>query len=100
MTDEQAEHKRIASSNQSTFGSLTERERLELVDFVRQTHGPLLSRAAFGDALCLALEDVSGFENPNPDMLADLICAIWDGYRSTSTWLASSEARGQRNRNE
>lgn len=78
----------------STLSSLTERERDELADFVRQSHGPLLSRAAFADALCLVLEDVSGFENPSPDMLADLICIIWDCYRSISTQLAGNEARG------
>ncbi len=77
MTDGSAEQA-------STLTSLTERERDELADFVRQAHGPRLSRAEFADALCLVLEDVSGFENPSPDMLAHLICAIWDCYRSTS----------------
>lgn len=78
MTDEPAEQA-------NTLTSLTERERNELADFVRQSHGPLLSRAAFADALCLALEDVSGLENLSPDTLADLICTIWDCYRSMSS---------------
>lgn len=66
----------------STLTSPSERERGELADFVQQSHGPSLSRAAFNDALCLVLEDVSGFESADESILQLFTDDLWPIYQA------------------
>lgn len=61
---------------------LDERARQEIVAHVFETHGPRLSAFEFGDALCLALEDVSGFEIADTAELSSLISDLLPGYQA------------------
>lgn len=76
------ERENTVAAYESSNIYLDERARNELAELIRQAHKLPLSRTAFGDALCLVLEDISGFESPDPDILNDLIGVVWEVYRS------------------
>ena len=65
-----------------TLATLDDRERLELLDCLRQDDGLELPEDAFRDAVCQLLEDVPGFEMPDEDLLEKLLVEMWQQYLS------------------
>ncbi|UEC01714.1 hypothetical protein [Burkholderia vietnamiensis] len=63
-----------------TLATLNDRERLELLDCLRQAGGPELSEDAFRDAVCQLLEDVPGFEVPDEDLLEKLLVELREQF--------------------
>lgn len=82
MANELAEQEAPPAQYESSPMYVSKREHDEIAELIRRAFREPLSQAAFGEALCLVLEDISGFENPDPDSLQDLIGVVWEKYRS------------------
>lgn len=82
MANELAEQEAPPAQYESSPMSVIKGEHDEIAELIWRAFREPLSRAAFGEALCLILEDISGFENPDPDTLQDLIGVAWEQYRS------------------
>lgn len=61
---------------------LEERESREIVAHVIEKHGSKLSRVDFADAICLAFEDISGFEGIDEDRALYWVNSLWPFYLS------------------
>jgi hypothetical protein len=72
-----------ASLAPETMATLDERERLELLDCLREHSAEALSEEDFRDTLCQLLEDVPGFEMPDDEFLEKLLVEMRKRYLST-----------------
>lgn len=62
--------------------TLSVEQRVVLIELIQETHGAMLPKNEFEDALLLLLEDVSGFEHPVSEDLSLLIADLCGRYPS------------------
>jgi len=60
---------------------LTKRQSVELVKFIFDQHGNILTKRQFTEVVLDCFEDISGLEGLSPPEASEIINTLWSIYR-------------------